>query len=164
MQSADHALDPPLPRSGTGQHPGENSHHSELFLGPVNTWRHALGSFPWQDCWCVQTTSPTGRRTRSLPSTWPLGWLWKLMFFLKCTAPLVLQCMDFKRHHWEPFQKMGRVEGCWCLGLAKCIEGRCSKAQELESPGVEEITCHQLPRGWLSRGKDYVWHSPIVAK
>ncbi|KAF6130844.1 hypothetical protein HJG60_007817 [Phyllostomus discolor] len=149
---AGHAPGPPLPRSGTEQHPGDYPRHPELLFGPVNSWEHALGAFLLAGL-LVYSNYLTDRTLNWEPATHLApGLVVEVDVFPKMhPSHCAPNAWTSKASTRKPFQKLERIVCCWCVGLAKCIGGRCSrKVQELESPGVEEVTCHQPPRGWPS--------------
>lgn len=135
VQSAGQAPGPPLPRSGTGQHPGENAHHSELLLGPVSTWGRALGAFSLAGLLVCSNYLTNGTLNQEPATHRALGWLWKLVCSLKCTPPIVLQIHGLRK---PPLGSLSRSwKGLRAVGVQVCAMywGRCSsKVQEVGSP------------------------------
>lgn len=101
----------------------------KLLLGLAKLMRRAQ-----QDSWDVQTTSPTGYRTRSLA---PLLVVQVGVFPEICPPVLFYMCGLQKRAPRSLFHKWERIGGCPSLGPGEFIGGECfNKVQEVGSPGL----------------------------
>lgn len=124
VQSADSAPRPPLLRSQIGQYLEGHSHNSELLLGPVNTWRHALGTFPLEGL-LVCSNYLTNRTLNQEPATHLAPWLGvKVDVFPKMhPSHCAPNAWTSKATTKKPYQKLERLEGCWCWVLQNVLEG-----------------------------------------
>lgn len=115
---------PPLPRSQIGQYLEGNSHNSKLLLGPVNTWGHALGTFPLAGL-LVCSNYLTNRTLNQELATHLAPWL-----VVKVDVSPKMHPSHCAPNAWtskattkKAYQKLERLKGCWCWVLQNVLEG-----------------------------------------